>query len=460
MLGSCPRGGGEQPQGVLAAGGQLTDGRGGCFSFYHVPQQCRREKLRYANAAEAAPPLFMRPSPSSHMLNPHYNTSPYDHGFPPLDLFNPNPLLGGDGSDQHQGQGFSLSLSSAVVDDQQHHHGQAQGASPMAGPPSVVSAVQRVGPVPAGPFTGYATILNSSRFLRPAQQLLEETCGGGVGGSLVGSGDEVEALDIAGDIPERTDTLDGVIGGGEQRRMKSRLILMLDEVYRRYKQYYHQIQAVISSFEAVSGLSMAAPYAPLALRSLSKHFKSLKNVVAEQLRFASKCVGKEGQSGEDIPSYRLASNAGLCFPRVAHCSGAVSQQPAWRPQRGLPERAVSVLRSWLFEHFLHPYPTDMDKQMLAKQTGLSRNQVSNWFINARVRLWKPMVEEIHSLEQQHDHRKAPQSDSSRGANKQPELLTSPSAVSAATSRRLLPSAARLNDLGLNFLSCPITSKIP
>ncbi|KAF5936604.1 hypothetical protein HYC85_024110 [Camellia sinensis] len=36
--------------------------------------------------------------------------------------------------------------------------------------------------------------------------------------------------------------------------------------------------------------------------------------------------------------------------------------------------------------------------MLASQTGLSRNQVSNWFINARVRVWKPMVEEIHMLE--------------------------------------------------------------
>ncbi|KAI3677474.1 hypothetical protein L6452_36737 [Arctium lappa] len=44
------------------------------------------------------------------------------------------------------------------------------------------------------------------------------------------------------------------------------------------------------------------------------------------------------------------------------------------------------------------YPTDTDKQILAKQTGLSRNQVSNWFINARVRLWKPMVEEVHILE--------------------------------------------------------------
>jgi hypothetical protein len=31
-------------------------------------------------------------------------------------------------------------------------------------------------------------------------------------------------------------------------------------------------------------------------------------------------------------------------------------------------------------------------------------QVSNWFINARVRLWKPMVEEIHNLEMRQLHK--------------------------------------------------------
>jgi hypothetical protein len=30
--------------------------------------------------------------------------------------------------------------------------------------------------------------------------------------------------------------------------------------------------------------------------------------------------------------------------------------------------------------------------------------VSNWFINARVRLWKPMVEEIHNLEMRQQHK--------------------------------------------------------
>ena len=28
--------------------------------------------------------------------------------------------------------------------------------------------------------------------------------------------------------------------------------------------------------------------------------------------------------------------------------------PTWRPQRGLPARSVTVLRAWLFDHFLHP----------------------------------------------------------------------------------------------------------
>ncbi|VAH92935.1 unnamed protein product [Triticum turgidum subsp. durum] len=48
------------------------------------------------------------------------------------------------------------------------------------------------------------------------------------------------------------------------------------------------------------------------------------------------------------------------------------------------------------------YPKDSDKIMLAKQTGLTRSQVSNWFINARVRLWKPMVEEMY-LEETKEH---------------------------------------------------------
>ncbi|KAJ6365686.1 hypothetical protein OIU76_030457 [Salix suchowensis] len=181
------------------------------------------------------------------------------------------------------------------------------------------------------------------------------------------------------------------------------------KVCRRYKQYHQQMQMVAASFESVAGLSAATPYVTLALKTVSGNFKSLKHAISDHLKQVTKAVG-------DNLFYRnaaaAASKADTSTSRLRYMDQSIQtnkfagvnvgyhepQQHIWRPQRGLPERSVAVLRAWLFEHFLHPYPTDADKHMLATQTGLSRNQVSNWFINARVRLWKPMVEEIHLLE--------------------------------------------------------------
>ncbi|KOM38090.1 hypothetical protein LR48_Vigan03g147200 [Vigna angularis] len=169
------------------------------------------------------------------------------------------------------------------------------------------------------------------------------------------------------------------------------------------------MHAVITSFEYVSGLGNAAPYASLAINAMSKHFKCLKNAITDQLQFINKAPFQISNRKDESPRLHN-SDRGTYSQRPGFLE---HQQPVWRPQRGLPERAVSVLRAWLFEHFLHPYPTDTDKLMLAKQTGLSRNQVSNWFINARVRLWKPMVEEIHMLESQQAQKRPQREEQSR-----------------------------------------------
>ena len=42
-----------------------------------------------------------------------------------------------------------------------------------------------------------------------------------------------------------------------------------------------------------------------------------------------------------------------------------------------------------------PFPSAAEKEALAEQTGLSVNQVSDWFVNARARWWKPMIEGMH-----------------------------------------------------------------
>ncbi|KAK2988804.1 hypothetical protein RJ640_004106, partial [Escallonia rubra] len=296
---------------------------------------------------------------------------------------------------------------------------------------------------PLGPFTGYATILKCSKYLKPTQQLLDEFCGGTrsepIKLSEVYSQKNSEECTIAGDGRRAVDSLVGSKGGDsgassstyygsneisgdvrgrsssaecyrpEYRQKKATLLYMQEEVCRRYKQYHQQMQMVVSSFESVAGLSMATPYISQALKAVSRHFRSLKNAISDQLRHLNIALG------EDLPSPTTgtsSSKGDTSTPRLKfgnhssqkHKSGGSNlaffepQQPVWRPQRGLPERAVSILRGWLFDHFLHPYPTDTDKHMLATQTGLTRNQVSNWFINARVRVWKPMVEEIHILE--------------------------------------------------------------
>ena len=67
------------------------------------------------------------------------------------------------------------------------------------------------------------------------------------------------------------------------------------------------------------------------------------------------------------------------------------QQLKRNTNRAVPEKDPEVLRRWLFDHFESPYPTPADKEELARQSGYTPKQVSNWFINARVRLWRPMI---------------------------------------------------------------------
>lgn len=46
---------------------------------------------------------------------------------------------------------------------------------------------------------------------------------------------------------------------------------------------------------------------------------------------------------------------------------------------------VRILRTWLGTHVQHPYPTEVEKDSLVLQTGLSKTQITNWLANARRR---------------------------------------------------------------------------
>ena len=75
---------------------------------------------------------------------------------------------------------------------------------------------------------------------------------------------------------------------------------------------------------------------------------------------------------------------GLPTPTMVICRG------------NLPKEAVDCLQQWLFDNFHHPYPSDAEKDVLAEETNLSLTQVNNWFINARRRIWKPILDKMKS----------------------------------------------------------------
>lgn len=57
----------------------------------------------------------------------------------------------------------------------------------------------------------------------------------------------------------------------------------------------------------------------------------------------------------------------------------------------LPAAAVEFFKTWLVEHMDNPYPTEDQKTEWSRRFGISTAQCSNWFINARVRTWRPLM---------------------------------------------------------------------
>ncbi|KAG2677200.1 hypothetical protein I3760_12G087800 [Carya illinoinensis] len=251
--------------------------------------------------------------------------------------------------------------------------------------------------------------LRNSKYLTPAQELLNEFCSLGTKQTdpLQQKAHKAKQWnEDTGSSSSRKQALYSLEYMELQKR-KTKLLSMLEEVDRRYGRYCNQMKAVVSSFEAVAGHGAATVYSALASKAMSRHFRCLKDGIVGEIQATKTAMGEKdtvapGTTRGETPRLRILDQT-LRQEKAFQQMNMMESHP-WRPQRGLPERSVSVLRAWLFEHFLHPYPSDVDKHILARQTGLSRSQVSNWFINARVRLWKPMVEEMYVEEtKEHDN---------------------------------------------------------
>ncbi|KAL3592056.1 hypothetical protein D5086_010696, partial [Populus alba] len=251
---------------------------------------------------------------------------------------------------------------------------------------------------------GVVNVLRNSKYVRAAQELLEEFCsvgrgqfkkskfgrqntnpssnnnpGGGGGGSSSSTKDPLP-LSAADRI--------------EHQRKKVKLLSMLDEVDKRYNHYCEQMQMVVNSFDLIMGFGAAVPYTALAQKAMSRHFRCLKEAISAQLKHSCELLGDKDGAG----------------------TSAITKGETPRLK----------------------YPSDADKHLLARQTGLSRNQVSNWFINARVRLWKPMVEEMYQQEAKdeepgaEDRERKPTSSNSNSNNNNSGLAQTPTPTTTTT----------------------------
>ncbi|KAK4272671.1 hypothetical protein QN277_021190 [Acacia crassicarpa] len=407
-------------------------------NLHHVPPNHTQQFVGIPLPTVAATSSSQDPG-QQHSVHPHQDGSTL-HGFVPrmqCNLWNQiDPNATARETPRTQQQGLSLSLSSQQAgmgsfraDRDVASQGQAPAMSGedfpgSGGSPSSVSGVTNVNGV-----SGIQSVLLSSKYLKAAQELLDEAVNvnNGIKTELGKKSGGAHAK-ATGETSGTAASADGSVGGeGNAKRdselsaverqeiqmKKAKLISMLDEVDPRYRQYHQQMQIVISSFEQAAGIGAARTYTALALQTISKKFRCLKDAISDQIRAANKSLGEEDSFGSKMEGSRLKYvDHHLRQQRALQQLGMIHHN-AWRPQRGLPERSVSVLRAWLFEHFLHPYPKDSDKHMLAKQTGLTRSQVSNWFINARVRLWKPMVEEMYMEEMKEQGQNGSEDKSSR-----------------------------------------------
>lgn len=140
--------------------------------------------------------------------------------------------------------------------------------------------------------------------------------------------------------------------------MNSRLVVHV-QVDTRYLRYCEQMQAMVYSFDSIVGQGGAAVYTGLARKAMSRHFRCMKDAIIGEVKVSCEALGEKdvnvgsGLTKGETPRLKLLEQKYRQQKALQHMG--MLDPESWRPQRGLPERAVNILRSWLFEHFLHPY---------------------------------------------------------------------------------------------------------
>ena len=103
---------------------------------------------------------------------------------------------------------------------------------------------------------------------------------------------------------------------------------------------------------------------------------------------------KRSRKSEKRPEAPGAAEAPKRPAEAAAKGEAEAEGPAKkrRTRKNLSRESRAILNNWLTEHWNDPYPTQDEKLQLSREAKITIDQVNNWFINARVRLWRPKLQ--------------------------------------------------------------------
>jgi len=112
-----------------------------------------------------------------------------------------------------------------------------------------------------------------------------------------------------------------------------------------------EIQSAASKYGGMAG-GGGALLAPFAHGAVSAAHRRLRARITGEIAAASR-------RGAPPPPLTLADRERSWESAFIQKHWALRQlrrgdQQSWRPQRGLPEKSVAVLKAWMFENFLRP----------------------------------------------------------------------------------------------------------
>ncbi|KAF9932177.1 hypothetical protein BGZ67_004874 [Mortierella alpina] len=162
------------------------------------------------------------------------------------------------------------------------------------------------------------------------------------------------------------------------------------------RQHSPSRQSPVQHHSSTDSLPRPIPVKPTSLHSNPSTTSPLATSSAHPQGRSSALTPPSHPPSAADPTHNSNSSHGNAPNTTTNNSNAANtgnMDPNRRRRGNLPKSVTSVLKTWLVQNAIHPYPTEEEKMRLSEETHLSMNQISNWFINARRRILQPILVE-------------------------------------------------------------------